>query len=80
MHTCAVTTNNLAYCWGNNASGQLGDSTNIYRRSKPSRVVGAHQFRMVDAGNDHACAVTTGDRAFCWGRGNFGQLGDGKTI
>ena len=31
----------------------------------------------VDAGNSHTCAVTSLGAAFCWGRGNNHQLGDG---
>ncbi|GGB81795.1 RCC1 domain-containing protein [Deinococcus soli (ex Cha et al. 2016)] len=29
FHTCAVTTAKTAYCWGNNTSGELGNTTNI---------------------------------------------------
>jgi alpha-tubulin suppressor-like RCC1 family protein len=76
-HTCGVTTNNLAYCWGYNRYGQNGDSSRVLRRVRPSRVAGAHQFRSVDAGADYTCAVTTGDVAFCWGNGSWGQLGNG---
>jgi alpha-tubulin suppressor-like RCC1 family protein len=36
-HTCAVTTGNLAYCWGDNEFGQLGDGT-LTVRFTPTRV------------------------------------------
>ncbi len=32
---------------------------------------------MVDAGRGHSCAVALDGRAFCWGRNEEGQLGDG---
>ncbi len=78
-HTCGVTTDNRAFCWGSNISGQLGDSSTASQRLTPSRVAGTRRFRQVDAGRLHTCAVTTYDRAFCWGDGRTGQIGDGKT-
>lgn len=77
-HTCGVTTDNRGFCWGNNQAGQLGDSTTVFSRVKPTLVARGHQFRQVDAGRDHNCAVTTDNRAFCWGEGRFGQIGNGK--
>jgi hypothetical protein len=79
LHTCGVTTDYVAYCWGDNSEGQIGDSTNITVRLRPTRVSGTRQFRQIDAGVAHTCAVTTSDRAFCWGNGRWGQLGNGKT-
>jgi alpha-tubulin suppressor-like RCC1 family protein len=76
-HTCAITTTGHAFCWGDNTFGALGDSTNVRRRSKPSEVVGGHVFRQIDVGVGHTCAVTTGDRAFCWGYGRGGEIGNG---
>ncbi len=32
----------------------------------------------LDAGGDHACASTTAKEFYCWGRGDYGQLGDPK--
>ncbi|MGE5181606.1 MAG: hypothetical protein ACM31C_06075 [Acidobacteriota bacterium] len=29
-------------------------------------------------GYDHACALLADDTIWCWGRGDLGQLGDGK--
>ncbi|MFL5495476.1 MAG: RCC1 domain-containing protein [Gemmatimonadales bacterium] len=84
-HTCGVTTANLAYCWGANSFGQLGDGTNHgpercfgnYCSSRPVAVAGARRFDRVSAGGAHTCAVTPFDRAFCWGANARGQLGDG---
>jgi alpha-tubulin suppressor-like RCC1 family protein len=78
-HTCGITVANVTLCWGDNANGQLGDSTNLARRLRPSRVAGGRQFRQLDAGGLHTCAVTTADRAFCWGGASLGQLGTGQT-
>jgi alpha-tubulin suppressor-like RCC1 family protein len=82
-HTCGVTTTNKAYCWGYNGfsiiGGQLGDGTNT-RRLKPVAVLGGLPFSQISAGGDHTCGVTTDDRAYCWGRNDYGQLGDGTTV
>jgi alpha-tubulin suppressor-like RCC1 family protein len=78
-HTCGVTSTDQAFCWGWNRRGQLGDSTEAGRRARPTLVAGGHLFRQVDAGRDVTCGVTTEDRAFCWGDGRYGQLGNGKT-
>ncbi len=75
-HTCGVTTDNRAYCWGN--AGHLGDGTTM-SRLKPTLIAGGHSFRQVSAGREHTCGVTTDDRVYCWGDNVFGQLGNGKT-
>ena len=31
----------------------------------------------IDAGDDHVCAVDSAGRAYCWGIGAYGALGDG---
>jgi alpha-tubulin suppressor-like RCC1 family protein len=77
-HTCAVTTDSKAYCWGSNGSGQLGDGT-ITSRAAPVLVAGGRHFDRIRAGGFHTCALTPAGKAFCWG-GNFdGALGDGTT-
>jgi alpha-tubulin suppressor-like RCC1 family protein len=78
-YSCGVTTEARAYCWGNNGNGQIGDGTRLNVRLRPVAVVGGLLFRRIDAGSAHTCGVTTGDRAYCWGFGGLGGLGDGTT-
>ncbi|MFL5403800.1 MAG: RCC1 domain-containing protein [Gemmatimonadales bacterium] len=77
--SCGATTDNRGFCWGNNDLGQVGDSSSARRRLKPTAVAGGHQFLQIDAGFTHVCGVTTGHRAFCWGNGRNGEIGNGKT-
>jgi alpha-tubulin suppressor-like RCC1 family protein len=66
-HTCGVTTDSRAYCWGWNVFGQVGNGTESYDRRTPALVVGGLRFRQISAGSYHTCGVTTGYRAYCWG-------------
>jgi alpha-tubulin suppressor-like RCC1 family protein len=77
--SCGATTDNRGFCWGNNKVGSVGDSSTAGRRLKPTAVAGGHAFRQLDAGFSHVCGVTTGNRAFCWGNGRNGEIGNGKT-
>ena len=78
FHTCGVTTDYRAYCWGYNRNGQLGDRTTTDRLT-PVRVAGTLQFRRVSTKGPHTCALTTDYRAYCWGSNFSGELGDGTT-
>ena len=75
-----MTFDDRAYCWGKNSQGETGDSSTSNRRERPKLVAGQHAFRQVVTGWTTSCGVTTDDRAFCWGNGSDGQIGDGKTI
>lgn len=75
VHTCAVADTGAAYCWGLNASGQLGNGTTA-DSSVPVPVAGGRAFRAVSAGTDHTCALDVAGAAFCWGLAG-GQLGLG---
>ena len=78
-HTCAVTPEGVAYCWGFNGNGQLGDFTHTQRLT-PKRVGMSYQWRSVSAGERHTCGVTTGNVAYCWGLNSSGQMGVANTI
>jgi alpha-tubulin suppressor-like RCC1 family protein len=76
FHSCGVTTDDVAYCWGTNAFGQLGDGTQVDSPA-PVAVGGGLEFRDVIAGILHSCGVTTQNTAYCWGHNQAGELGHG---
>ncbi len=77
-HTCARATNNAIYCWGRNVFGQLGVGAGGPTQSLvPVKVTGGLSFKAVHTGGNHTCGITIDDRAFCWGAGAEGQLGNG---
>jgi cysteine-rich repeat protein len=83
-HTCALTQSGNVYCWGSNASGQLGngDSTELPETEEPTLIdfgeegLGASE---IASGSFHTCALLTNGRVRCWGEGSEGQLGQGST-
>jgi alpha-tubulin suppressor-like RCC1 family protein len=79
-HTCGVTTSDRAYCWGSDQFGQIGDGSEVTNRTRPTAVAGGYGFRQLEVGSTHTCAVTPGRKAYCWGYGQRGQIGDGKTL
>ena len=75
-HTCGVTTDNRALCWGAGRHGQNGDGT-LNLRKAPVLVAGGLVFQSVSTGASHVCGVTTSSLPYCWGWNWAGQLGDG---
>ena len=83
-NTCALSSAGRAYCWGAGSSGQLGDGDTV-RRTSPvavdtGGVLSGVRLTRISAGWLHACALSATGRAYCWGKGSGGRLGDGATV
>lgn len=79
---CGVATDRQAYCWGlYEWSGRFGrDSGSTADLTQPTPINSTAQFRAVDLGVYHACALTMAGALLCFGSNYGGELGDGTTI
>jgi len=79
-HTCGITAENIAYCWGANGAGQLGNGSKT-NSPIPVPVSGNLVFRSIHIGGKtpYTCGVTADGTAHCWGDNSAGQLGNGST-
>jgi hypothetical protein len=73
-HSCAVTSQGQALCWGNNEYGQAGNSEQLAATAIPNL-----KFLSVAAGDESTCGIARDGRAWCWGIANYGALGAGWT-
>jgi alpha-tubulin suppressor-like RCC1 family protein len=80
FHTCGRGSNAITYCWGQNAEGELGDGTTTNRSSPtPVSAPSGVTFTQIAAGHTHTCAIGNDNRAYCWGHGANGAMGNGST-
>ncbi len=77
-HTCALLRSGEVMCWGANASGQLGDGTQVDRHAAVA-VRGLRDVIALDAGSAHTCALQRSGAILCWGDNRAGQLGRATT-
>ena len=82
--TCAIASDDKAYCWGSNSSGQLGNNSTINSgvpvAVNTSGVLAGKTIKQISAGSSHTCAIASDDKAYCWGSNSSGELGNNSTI
>lgn len=83
-HSCAVTQEGTAYCWGNASSGRLGigDSHTSGRVGHPTAVstqdlTPGTKWVEVQAAGASSCGLTHRGDVYCWGSSARGKLGNG---
>ena len=77
-NSIALRGDGTAWCWGPNATGQLGNNTTV-AASSPVSVVGEHSFINVTTGSggDHCLGLKADGSVWGWGWNGYAQLGDG---
>ena len=80
-HSCAIVSGDELRCWGGNAYGQIGNGEVSLPRQRltPVDVLGLGSgVQAIEAGLEHTCARLSSGVVRCWGRNDYGQLGDGS--
>ena len=82
-HSCAIALS-TAKCWGRSSDGEVGVGTfdEVWSPASvvfpPGLTSGATR---ISAGSSSTCATTLPSLvSYCWGRNNYGQVGDNTTI
>jgi len=81
LHTCGVSITQEVYCWGANDTGQIGNRTLGGTYLTPTRtvdIVSGLSYSNLDVGFNHACAIGSDGKTYCWGQNTHWQLGDGR--
>ena len=79
-HTCVLTESGKVKCWGDNYSGQLGDSSLTDSSTPVDVFLQGDEVAAIDAGKNYNCLLTNSGRVKCWGDNYAGQIGDGRAL
>ncbi|WP_309478866.1 RCC1 domain-containing protein [Brevibacillus agri] len=76
----ALDVDGKVYAWGYNGYGQLGDGTST-NRLQPVQVTDLTDIEEISSGSYayHVLARKKDGTIYAWGRGNYGQVGNGTT-
>lgn len=75
-HSCAIEEDST-YCWGEGIHAGHDEDDEVEHIDSPQEVQFAESGgRQIVAGQGHSCSIDENRRAWCWGRGDLGQLGN----
>eukprot|EP00004_Rigifila_ramosa_P024507 TRINITY_DN7127_c0_g1_i1.p1 TRINITY_DN7127_c0_g1~~TRINITY_DN7127_c0_g1_i1.p1 ORF type:complete len:938 (+),score=202.27 TRINITY_DN7127_c0_g1_i1:1762-4575(+) len=75
-HSALLSADGKVYTWGESDSGQLGHgSTNAQRQPTQLAALDADFVTQIACGEEHTLCLSRSGTVYCWGRGNWGQLG-----
>lgn len=77
-HVCALLHSGRVLCWGDNASGQLGRGAVGPPDPRPAPVDGLDDVVGIAAGSSFTCARPRAGAVHCWGKAEWGNIGDGR--
>ena len=77
VHSCVIMTSGELKCWGNNLYGQLGDMTTANRLMPANVWELPSRGSKLALGTHHSCVLMENGGMMCWGRNQYGQLGNG---
>jgi alpha-tubulin suppressor-like RCC1 family protein len=76
-YTIAIKTNGTIWAWGSNYQSQLGDGTRI-DKNYPIQIGTDANWKSVSANGHYGpLAIKNNGTLWAWGRGGYGQFGDG---
>ena len=79
-YVTAIKTDGTLWCWGEAGYGQLGDNSEIRKSSPVQTCAFGTNWKQVSCGIKSTAAIKTDGTLWCWGRGDYGQLGDNTSV
>lgn len=79
VNSCGLTFSGFPFCWGRGQYGANGDGATTDDRTSPTVVNTSKSFTAINAAffSEFACGIEGNGDVWCWGRNDFGGLGDG---
>lgn len=78
--SAALRSDGTLWLWGENNFGQIGDNTIIPRSIPIQEVTLSTNWKQLSCNFYTSAAVKTNGTLWCWGRNNYGQVGDNTIL